>query len=86
MTRSSTNRSFFPAPARPDDDLRLMFVELGLGDADGLLHVLIGQRRVDDLVAVVFQVGRLHAAWDRVPAVQEKDFHGAEPRSVTNRV
>ena len=35
-----------------------------------------GQRRVDDLVAVVLQVGRLHAAGDRVPAVEEEDFHG----------
>ena len=66
-----------PAPARPDDDLGLVLVELGLGDADGLGEVVVGQRRVDDLVAVVLQVGRLHAARDRVPAVEEEDLHDA---------
>ena len=43
------------------------------GDPYGLLHVIVGQRRVDDLVAVVLQVRRLYAARDGVPAVEEED-------------
>lgn len=53
-----------------------MLVELGLGDADGLFHVVVGQRRIDDGVAVIFEVGRFDAAWDGVEAVQEEDGHG----------
>ena len=41
------------APARANDDLRAVLVELGLGDADSLGEVLVGQLRVDNLVAVV---------------------------------
>jgi len=63
------------APIQPDDDLRLMFVELGQGDPVCLLHVFVGQRRVDDFVAVVLQERRLDAARDRVPAVEEKNGH-----------
>jgi hypothetical protein len=48
--------------------------ELDLGDLGGLPEVVVGQFRVDDLVAVLGQEGRLDAAWDRVPAVQEEDF------------
>lgn len=53
-----------PASARPHDDLRLMHVELFLGDADGLGEVVIGQLRVQNCVAVILEVGRLHAARD----------------------
>src|SRR6516165_8870506 len=49
--------------------IRLVLIELGLGDPDRLVEVLIGQLRVDDLVAVLHQVGRFDAAWDRLPAV-----------------
>ena len=52
-------------------------VELGLGDSDGLGEILVRQLRIDDLVAVVFQEGRLDAAWNRLPAVEEEDFHDA---------
>jgi hypothetical protein len=58
-------------------------VELGLGGADGLVEVIVIEGRVKDLVTVLDQVGRLHAAGDRVPAVEEEDFHGSEPRSGT---
>jgi hypothetical protein len=34
-----------------------VLVELGLGDPDGLGEVVVGQLRVDDLVAVLGQVG-----------------------------
>ena len=64
-----------PASARPYYYLRLVFIELGLGDPDRLGHVLIGQRRVDDLVSVVVQEGRFHAADCRVPAVKEENLH-----------
>jgi hypothetical protein len=52
-----------------------VLVELLLGDLDGLEEVVVRQLRVDDLVAVLGQEGRLDASWDRVPAVQEVDFH-----------
>jgi hypothetical protein len=54
----------------------LVLVELLLGDLDCLLEVLVGQLGVDDFVAVVRQVGRFDAAWNRLPAVKEEDFHG----------
>ncbi len=53
-----------------------MRVELGLGDPDGLGKIIVGQRRVDDFVAVIDQVGRFDAAGNRTPAVEEEDFHG----------
>ena len=31
----------------------------------------------DDLVTVILQVRRLNAAWHRLPAVEEKDFHSS---------
>ena len=52
-----------------------MPVELGLGDADGGIEIVVGQGRIQDLVAVVFEIGRFHAAWCRLPAVEEEDEH-----------
>jgi hypothetical protein len=68
-----------PASARSHDDLGLVLIELGLGDADGFRHVVVRELRIDDGVAVLGEVRRLDAAWDRLPAVQEKDFHEVEP-------
>lgn len=48
-----------------------MLVELGLGDADGFLKVVIGQLWIEDSVAVGFQEGRFDAAWDGEKAVEE---------------
>ena len=64
-----------PAPAGTNDHIGPMPVELGLGDADGGVEVVVRQGRVQDLMAVVLQVGRLHAAWGRLPAVEEKNSH-----------
>src|SRR5439155_26424550 len=47
------------APRRADDDVRLVSVELGLGDPDGLAEILVRQLRVRNLMAVSRQVGRL---------------------------
>jgi hypothetical protein len=47
------------------------------GDPNGLLEVLVGQLRIDDLMAVLHQEGRLVAARSCVPAVEKEDFHGA---------
>src|SRR5262249_17458507 len=66
-----------PAPGRADDRLRLVLVELGLGYLDGLAEVLVGQLRVDDGMGVPGQEGRFDAAGDRLPAVQEEDFHAS---------
>ena len=52
-----------------------MLVELLLGDLDGLCEILVGQLRIDDFVAVLRQEGRFDAAWDRLPAVKEENFH-----------
>jgi hypothetical protein len=46
-------------------------VGLGLSEADGLGEVFVWQRRVNDLVAVVLEVRRLHSADQRVPAVED---------------
>jgi len=57
-------------------DIRVMPVELGLCDADCLVEVVVGEGGVQDLVAVVWEVGRLEAAGGRLPAVEEEDGHG----------
>src|ERR1022692_1314565 len=51
----------------------MVMVELLLGDLNGLGEILVGQLRVDDLVAVLGEVRRFDAAWDRTPAVKEED-------------
>jgi hypothetical protein len=51
-------------------------VELGLGDPDGFLEIVVGQGRVQDRVAVVLEIGRLDSARCRLPAVKEKDERG----------
>jgi hypothetical protein len=48
------------APRRADDHLGLVLVELLLGDLDGKSEILVGQFRIDDLVAVLGQEGRFH--------------------------
>jgi hypothetical protein len=55
----------------------MMLVELSLGNADSGIEIVVGQGWDQDFVAVVLQVGRLYAAGCRVPAVEEKDLHGA---------
>ena len=52
-----------------------MLVVLGLGDANGLIEVIVGQCWIDDLVAVLFEVGRLFATRHRGPAVKKQDAH-----------
>ncbi|MGD0897019.1 MAG: hypothetical protein ABR915_04225 [Thermoguttaceae bacterium] len=47
-----------------------------LSDSNDLIEIVVGQGRVQDFVAVVFEVGRLDAARCRLPVVEEKDFHG----------
>jgi hypothetical protein len=54
-----------------------MLVELGLGYADGGFEIVVGQGRIQDFMAVVFEAGRFHAARCRLRAVEEEDFHGA---------
>jgi hypothetical protein len=60
-------------------------VELGLGGADGLVEVIVIEGRVEDLVTVLDQVGRLHAAGDRMPAVEEQELHGRSKLTVSGR-
>jgi hypothetical protein len=64
------------ATGTSDDDIRLMLVELSLGGSDGGFEIVVVKFWIDDLVAVVLEVGRFGAAWDRMPAVEEEDGHG----------
>jgi hypothetical protein len=59
-----------------------MPVVLGLGDSDSLIEVLVGEGRVEDLVAMLDQIGRLEAAGDLLPAVEEEDLHGIGESSI----
>jgi hypothetical protein len=52
-----------------------VLVELSLGDPDRLGEVFIRQFRIDDLVAVLRQEGRLDTARDRLSAVEKEDSH-----------
>jgi hypothetical protein len=67
-----------PAPGLANDYLGLVLVELGLGDADGFVEIIVGQSRVDDLVAVLGQVGRRV-----VPSAPQ---HEVKPASVKTRL
>ena len=53
-----------------------MLVELFLSNPDGLGEVVIRQFRIDDLLAMPGQERRFDAARNRMPAVEEEDFHG----------
>jgi hypothetical protein len=46
-----------------------------LGDLDRFVEILVTQLRIDDLMAVLRQIGRLDVARDRLPAVQEENYH-----------
>ena len=63
------------ASVRANDDIGLMPVKLGLGDTDGGIEIVVGQGRIENLVAVIFKIGRLYAARSRLPAVKEEDEH-----------
>lgn len=54
----------------------LMLVELGLGGRKSSGEIVVIKCRVDDLMAVLGEVGRFDATGDRVSAVEEEDFHG----------
>ena len=58
-------------PGWTDHDIRMMLIELGLGNADGGVEIVVGQSRIENLVAVVLEIGRLDAARRRLPAVEE---------------
>jgi len=47
----------------------------------GEFEILVTEGWIDDFVASVFQEGRLDAAWNAVPAVEEQNLHGSEPQS-----
>ncbi len=63
------------ATRRADDDIGLVLIEFGLADANGYVEVVIWERRVNDGVAVVFEVGRFCAARCRSPAVEIENLH-----------
>ena len=53
-------------PTRSDYNIGMVPVELGLGNENGFVEILIGQSRIQDLVAVVLEIGRLDAACYRL--------------------
>jgi len=53
-----------------------MPVEFILGDANGGIEIVVGQGGIENLVAVVFEIGRFYTAWSRVQAVEEEEVHG----------
>jgi hypothetical protein len=63
---------------RPFQCVVVPFFEIGEFHLGGFLEVFIGQPGIDDLVAVVGENGRFDASWDRLPAVEEEDFHGGK--------
>ena len=46
------------AKAGTDHDIELVLVELGLGNADGGIKIVVGQGQVQDFVAVILEIGR----------------------------
>ena len=75
--QSKTSRAapilMFMATAPPrgtsDDNLQAVPVELGLGATDGLGKIVVIKCRVNNFVAVIFEVRWFDTAWDRMPAV-----------------
>jgi len=63
------------ATGTSNHNLRLMLIEFSLGGRYSSGEIIVIECRIDDLVAVIFQVGRFDATRDRVPAVKEEDFH-----------
>jgi len=57
----------------------LVLVKGGLGCLKGRLEILVVQGRLDHFVAVGLEVRRLHAPYNRVPAVEVEDFHRLAP-------
>ena len=45
------------------------------------MEIIIIKLGIDNFVAVIFQIRWLHATGNRVPAVEEEDFHGCPSRS-----
>ena len=50
-----------------------MLIELGLGDADCGIEIVVWQGGIQDFVSVVLQVGRLEAAWFARPIASASD-------------
>lgn len=53
-----------------------MVIILGLSDANSGFKIVIRKMGIKDGVAVGLEVGRLEAAWRRLPTVKEEDSHG----------
>jgi hypothetical protein len=52
-----------------------MQIEFGVCDPNGFAEIVIGDGRVKNSVAVVFQEGRFAASWDAGSSVKEEGFH-----------
>jgi hypothetical protein len=75
-----------PASAGTDNHVGLPTVELGLGDADGGIKVVVGKGGVQDLMAVVLEVSRLQAARCRQPEEESRNRpNTCHPQRITVR-
>ena len=59
----------------------MVLIELGLGDFQGGVEVVVGEMRIEDFVAVVFEIGRPQTTRSRLPAMEEEDSHVAIVRT-----
>jgi hypothetical protein len=64
-----------PTARASNDDLGVVPIELVLSGSAGEFEIIIVELGVDDLAAVLLEIGRFDAAWDTLPTVQEKNFH-----------
>jgi hypothetical protein len=53
----------------------MMLIKLSLGNNNSSVKVVVGQGRIQNLVALVIDVGRFNAALCRLPAVEEENEH-----------
>lgn len=62
-------------PRRSDDHIRMVLVEFCLSSFHSCIEVVVVKLGVKDRVSVVFQISRFDATGNRLPAVEEEDFH-----------
>ena len=58
-----------------DNDIGIVLIEFGLGEAHGFIKIAIRESGIEDFVALLFEKGRFAATGFRGPAMEEKDLH-----------
>lgn len=57
------------------DNVGQLLVEFGLGECQSGVEVTVIKDWIGDLVAVIIEIGQLDSPRNRVPTVEEEDFH-----------